>query len=1282
MKSLENLKGDAATVRQYVKQNLSDELIELFYAQKDETIPLLLKAKILPDQLLVKFVSKQDQWFLFNQCVENGFTPPASFLQSLKDQGDEKFVEVLKSYPSFPWDFSFTMEILNEEMYSSFLFLFENRAEYQKPELVVRLLKEGIQSSFVEDLALQNNSLCLEIIEDINEGNLYKFRPSFLNQLVLSVEGVTFDFETFIKCPLSADAYTKLLRNKPKKKSNPYGYNFSSTTKTTVSYSPAFEEVEPKRLFNDILLEDVPKGSYFRFNYLHRNVDDADTEEIVDLFSRAAKISGHVIIKIIRNYPTSFLDKLDFEVVENSISPTDLANGIGADEDKALYLLERLPSKFNTALRKVIPMDKIPEEKNIRKKSYYNEAFKALKDGKIEDFRSALSHGYSLNKFEEDTHQKSKQRSCELVYLNFSLVMKFNKEELMILSKTPFRFNLYSEDDDFKLPSLTVEEALELLRSDKFNDYDIYEAVGNKEDFLRSGEISEDTVRSIFSHKRDQIIKNTNLFHIFLSRVKDAEVTFDADSAKDLAKQMSAEDLRKFLKVEEYEIPGIIDLKAADGEFFFTKEKVMSLCKNRYYIEDESFLLALIRRDRSLALEMVEAYLGGNKTLSAFIGEPVRITRKAVQRFEKHLEELQKSTESVVEEIFENGGKYEEFTSKLLDWKSALKEFGNGRKVVIGYISSSSLVDIIGTQGVSWEVNKLKVGTTYRSVVDQEELASLVGKCVVKTLDLSNFDSEKVESDVLFLKGFIADMNISSPVLISGDTKDKVVLLMNSISFEGQEEFLNQVIEGQESLDSLNALELEFLSNQGLVISKEVAEKILESSSHKDDVVNWLADRLGTLEGFALEWDMDDEEPTELYNLLKSKGVSLLSPKEYELYTICKDIESAGINFEPVSISTLSTKQKIYLIKFLEEKVDSRFASLNLTTLNLDTLDEIGSYDSIKSVFSQDDKDLISSFLIPSQVSNNKKIMKALRELIAVTGASVSFKVQALRSTVETINPKLELTFSDFIDYSNQAVLDESDTLKAISYEILKTIDAHYAALDGKVSILQGKAKAEVLRFIRTASARENDYVRDTLEMIRSVINGVDAYKENLKVLKEQNATEAQINELQLSIDSILERLSEVVVMDDVEHMHDRLVPLCGFIKNDPVQPLGQDKYRGLERSDKFNKDLGFRLFFPRTRADLTYLGDKNGWCVNNHSSYGDNVIKQGNILVGICEPGMPAARENVIALAHYVHEGNGNYHLEQLRRPKNQNATSEFDSNKILRYIKEHQAQIKNQEK
>ena len=1304
MRYLSELQKEASEVRSFVKQNLNEEFISEVLDHKAQYIPLLLKAKTLPEEISKHFQSDEDAKFLFDQAVDANFTPAVSFLQSLTRFGDIYFLNVLKSFPNVPWDFSFGMQILNEGLMDSFVHLFESKPEFRKVEVAIRLVKSGVASKEIMELVVKDPAFVESLIKQINSGEADGYNSEFLSHFISTQSLVGLKFIPAMNLDLTKEAYEIVLSNVPReaKRTNHYSISRKEDERPSVVYHKNLEYLD-EDLFRSIHVEQVPQGSKFRMKWIMRDVSDATSEEIVEILNSGRPHVGESVAKnIIKKSSVSTLSKAnDLEIIENSVGATSLAKVVENDIPKALFLLEKLSSKFSPALRKVIPLDQIPKEKNTRKKSYFAEIFKAIEDSNIDELRSAASNGYNLATFAMDSHQSSKKRSCELVSMSSEFLMQLSKEELTDLSSTPFRFSVSS--DDFKFPySLNKEEALEIFSSEKFYVQSVFDAiptVEGKVSFMESKKLSDEDISSLFLSKKEEIMADSKLFLTYLNRAKKMNTEFDSETLLALCKQMTSKEIKSFVKISTQERADIVDLKDKNGEFLFSDEEVLEVLVDRYALESSGFLKALIRRDRVLALKVAEAYLGGNKTMTELLGKPVKITRKEKDKFEALFAELSESSKKIVDDLFDVGGNLEDFEGKLLDWKTALKEHGEGRSVKVDHITQKGY----GSKSVSPEdvveiapyvkvhVNHLELGHNWRE--SEIELDGLDTVASINSISTPNLKSDTLDSDIKTIKALIANFGISAPLQLGSSTSDEILveLLKSGIDFEGKEEFLNSIASGELSFESLSVEQIDYLANvKGLQITKKVVYAILENVSRHPEKVQWVANRLGNLKGFVLnDDDFDDEsERLNVVKILKDSGATILPANEYNLFVITQEIEAQGINFEPVDISELSSKEKVYLIKFLENKVDPRFASLNLSSLNLDSVEQIGSFDSIKSVYSFDDKDLVTAFEIPSQVASNKKILKSLRDLISATGAGLSFKVQSLKNTVSKINPNIELVFSDFIDYSNQTSVEETESFRNISTDIMKVIDNHFSLEQNKVMILQGKQKAEVLRFLRSASEREDNYIRDTLQMIRNVVNGVDAYKERVKTLKETNGPQEEITQLEETIQSVLVRLDEVVVMDDVEHMHDRLVPLLGFIKNDATQPLGLDKFRGLEKSPKFFKENGFRLFFPRTRADLAYLGDNNGWCVNHHASYGDNVIKNGNILVGICQKGAISARENVIALAHYVHEGNGNYYLEQLRwsdkiaGKSNVDATDEFDNALILQYIKEHMESLKKEQK
>lgn len=286
-------------------------------------------------------------------------------------------------------------------------------------------------------------------------------------------------------------------------------------------------------------------------------------------------------------------------------------------------------------------------------------------------------------------------------------------------------------------------------------------------------------------------------------------------------------------------------------------------------------------------------------------------------------------------------------------------------------------------------------------------------------------------------------------------------------------------------------------------------------------------------------------------------------------------------------------------------------------------------------------KSVLSLFKI-NHISSNKKVISSLNELILLKGQKFLLKVNIFSDLINKINPRIDLSHEDFISISKNGELSGSNLIEKMD---ISTIMFLNQAFDSKMLFfLESKEKSHNISFIKSCSEKEQSYIRDIFQMIESIKNGLACIDGRI----ESTSSEEELVRLKDAKDRINARLMEVVSLNNAEAIHDRLIPILSFIKSDPLQPLGQDKFKKLENNKTIEEQLGYHLFFPKTREDPIYLGDNNGWCVNYHRHYGDNVISRGNILVGICEKGTSASRENVIALAHYLKQGVSELFLEQ----------------------------------
>jgi hypothetical protein len=970
---------------------------------------------------------------------------------------------------------------------------------------------------------------------------------------------------------------------------------------------------------------------------------------------------------------------VDPELFEKILSPSQVAGAV-SDKEKILYLLEALSSKFAPNLRKKLPLSEIPKTNNKRKASYFIEIFQAVKNGNLDQIRLAVASGYSLDKFAEDSNQSSKKPACELVAMRGPLMAQLDKEELLSFCNSQLRIDEPEDRQKLKY-TLNLEEAFTML-----NKLDIEFVFDNCEDklaFISDSYLTDDQISSLFHRKGKEIVKDATLLKAYLKRAKAAEkMEFDEDDVINLATVLTAQEMRNLItSVSDYQIRGIVALKGVDGEYFMSKEKIFELLQERTNLESTEFLNAIIERDKDLAKSIVEAYLGGNKELSALTGHNISLKRMEKSKFEALLKELSVDTKTVVDEIFSRGGLWSEFQEQILNAQSAIEKYHAGRVVVLDsnnnrYNSEHSIAGQLPK--VKFKTEAITLLNDHWTPENYSELDIYPNLEFKKIIIGNQRDGEKKKYFSLLKEIQSHFPNHPLHLVPHFSNEMKLSLITEGIDFEGSEEWMASFI--QESDFSTYGIQLEqflLLEQNGLMFNFEFISNLLSDNSEDYEVMEWLVNRVGDLKQHVMETEAFNLLPGPTQKLLKNSKLQILDESRIEQLAIEETLLEEGVNFNPIALKDYTPAQIIHLIKFIEDKIDPNYNKLNLMSSNLEKIEELLPYEIMKSLYSLDDKDIISLFNIPANVSINKKIMKGIRDLLTVHAATVSTRVYILKEAVSIINPQIELTIADFLDYSNPLEVVSSHNLDNID---VKTINLLIGSEGEGISntLMKGKSKADILYFLRSLSAHDYSFFKDTLEMISQVRNGIEGLRDRL--VNDPDLSEQEKTDINNTINNMNYRLKDICLLSDVKPMHDQLVPLLGFIKSDPTQPLGQDKYRKLENSAV--KDLGYALYFPKSRGDLQILGSMHGWCVNNHRSYGDNVISNGNILVGLCKKDSESSIENTIALAHFINRGKGVFNLEQLKwsmkvkdGKKNENATGDFNHGEILslitRYLK-----------
>lgn len=1304
-------------VRDFLKTNLSNpQVIDDLVNQKEVALPLLLKHKAYFEEIIKAMVSSTaDLEFFMDCCLEAKFIPPYNYVEELVNtspKGEQIYQDLMKEFPSIPVTVQLMMSLINLGKNQAALQTLLAKPELQKPEILILMLKSQMNDEALIELATDNQVVSNKILDDLAEAinksygtPVIPYPAKMINQVLLknSLHGLEPEYtlkhlSSILEEPVLVKVLEIFIAKKRKMESENRYYSYRNY-KEKLDYGPAFENIDP-HLLRDFIVWEAPEGSKFRQNFIAHGPDHGTDNELLEIIATSTQSQQlpKVLAEVLSRSLT-LIKQVNIEKFENYLAPVELADAVRCkDEDykKRIYMYESLSSKYRPALFKTMPKEKIPQVDNSRKKSYFFESFQALKKANLEEFREALSHGYDLSQFVKDSHQSSKKTGCENLSLSHEFLVSLTKEELLQLAATPIKmagsYRYYYHDDDEKVNSypyrFSVAEAL--IMKEKIGERDAFANVDNKVAFLASSELPADEFKSIAESFQSEIFADEALLKTFLARSGQADegTEFSSDIVEKLAKHLTAAEIRKVADIPVYNFSDYLNIKGKDGEYVVSYELISDKIKDKYSIEDTSFIQALSKRDPEYTKNLVAAYLKGNKGLSEFFGSNISIRRGKLDFFKKLDLELNSNPEEMVEKYFAKGGKLSDFRSNLLDAKESLNQYGKGREVVVDSIDLDKIpYEYQDLTGVEIKVERANFGYSWYGGDLSDDFAIPKNVHIQLITIGANINSERMDKNSIQK---VLDLNV--PLVLDENVGKITRLELAKKGFPG----LNLTQEAQEVMNDLQTVEgwtveiCQLLEDHGLMITEELVKEFMEHHTHKFKHMQWLAGRLGSLskymvkESDAVRYDSYGDEDARISNeekieKLQSLGLQVVPDDDFQILEIKNTLKQSGGTFAPVDVSEFSLTQKSELIKFIEQEVDPRYKSLSLISSNIDTLEILTDYESMKVCYSLDEADLIRLLNVPQNMQS-KKFLKAFKDLVSIGGGGFTYKVDTLKRIMPIINPGIELELTDFVNTENVNSVAESETLESISLQVMLEVETHAEAIRNNQIFLKGQKKANVFRFLRTCTTHGDRYIRDILEMINSVLNGLEGLENRVKTLKQEGYSDEdqQIITLNESISGLKSYLTEVAKMDEAKHMHDRLVKMSSFITSDPIQPLGTDKYGKFEKSKELEEALGFQLYFPKTRGDLQYLGDHNGWCVNRASSYGDNVIKRGNILVGICEKGKPSSRENVVALAHYTKNGADNYSLEQLKWSSrkqggrsNVDATGAFKHGEILTQIK-----------
>lgn len=1269
--NIEQLKEkNAQEIRELVKsQPENPEIVALLDSHFQETVNVFIKSKVLPD-FVFNNQSVNNLEIIFQACIDNGFCPDIKTIEKFVSAEIESIiVKLILKFSSLPIGIQFVLRTINEGLEDLATEIIVSRKEFQTDEVLSLTYKQGFVNSKISELYTKNTKVFELYIRELK--NKSKEINFSLANLFFSNFDITPELEIFddtIRNLISKHLNSKNLDSyldayERQKSSSNWGYGRNTKS---IEYTPEMENIE---LPYSINIHNAPKDSKYRKRSIKVNPSIADDEEL--LASIKGSPSEAIYLEAIKR-GIKFISQFEVKNMENFCSPAVVRDAVNGEVEIAKYLYKNLSTKYHAQLSKVIPSEEISSlSSSSKKKSYFFEAINLLKAKSFDEFRTTLSKDYKFEKFIQDCKQSSKASACEF-YLNPEHYLQLTNEEILGLATTPIRMHnyYYSVEGKELNPRFSIDEAVSLV--DKLGLEICYLLCVDKVGFLKDEKIVYDDMKTLYETFTAEF-EDSEKLKCFIDKCG-AESNLSEDVVLNLAKKFTVDEIKAMGNIESKY--SLILAKDYKGNFIVSESEILALCKEKYKIESESFIRQIAERDLDLAQRIVDAYLAGNKGLSKLVGSEVKITRKSVDLFERLAVSLKSNDEDEVKKVLEQEKPSWEDLKKATYYTERLNEWAKGKTVYIEHRDYKTVSDLKDFPNIKFEIKKLSVGDTrwHYSGDGSEHLLENDNFKISSLYFGDNTDEKDIEFAIKIINKYgVTDYSFTEKKSVLKELSNFSLFNINRISI------LKQIFEENNRYSNLSLVELKELEDSGqIVFDDEVVYKILEEYSDNKEVLNWLISRMGDLSNYVVsEEKFKYSHHQEAIDVLVEAKLNIVPQNKLRLMEIENQLTFQGENFQPIDVSFFSLNEKLHVIKYIETEIDPKYSSLNLKSANIDTLEVLLPYSVMKDSFSTDDNDILRIFCFPPSLINNKKLIKSIKDLSAIVGIGLNYKIESLKQALATFDEKHQVELEDLIDYSDVANPQVRESFSAIDSSTLQSVVQFRDFIKTNDFILKNQSKSNLLKFFRTSAQHGSSYMRDIFQMSQSIVVGLENLNQRLIQLENERAEENQIVELKQSIESIESRLKEVSQMYDAVHMHDRLVKLAGFIKSDPLQPLGQDKFSKLEKDKTLPERIEVKLYFPKTRGDLIYLGDENGWCVNNSSSYGDNVIAKGNILVGLVEKKSEATKENVIALAHFINKGNHNYNLEQLKwssrikKSRNVDATKDFNHRAIIEEIK-----------
>lgn len=1051
-----------------------------------------------------------------------------------------------------------------------------------------------------------------------------------------------------------------------------------------------------------VMFDDVPMDSRFRSVFIKNNPQKATVEELnsnEELFTDMAKVSGAKFFLV--NRPLEDIKKINVSWLKKHTTPSQYDEL--KDSETCTYLYSVLNSNFRKRLMdkgKVTKNSEVVEAASKRKKSFFYEMVSAINSDNFEEYsKYAESKIYGLERFLQDTTQTSKSNVS--VSIGEKLLGKIPKEHLVTILKTRASLITQYFGDSFRLPyTLTPEEVMEMANGKPalipliFSCTDIFALFKKSyENIPALRNVFTRLVLDVRADGRAALPKEEEIRELLI-RYYAKESAIDKDFYYSLPnfliKHLDKNEIKRSagnILLRKSNFGSNLYLKDKNDEFVFDIQELMvgnSHLFSQYHIE--STLGHIKIRDKAFFAKIVKSYMNSPDDFKRLTG--AEVTKVRVSGLKQYYEEL---TQSKDDNIFsslkrkllgttlrmvENGEITEEQLLgaylKLEDG-SILTNYVFPSDGIISNQSDRELKWVEFLKKNTWVFKKLKFQRAGLYLGDDDskatnEMAKLIidNKLSCKGISISG-KIDKIDEmlDLLKLGGSPSANFLEVMNEVYNNTGSRPNALSDTSFLDSMSEFI--VSAPEEHVNSLLISGLFQLNSE--FISKVISSKyyfrqheygFIPQAISKMIVRNKDQSRV-LLSNKDLYDRILEELPEEYHYKIAHADGSRMYLERF------KDrAKYQGLDFEAIPLEKFSREEKIELVNFVIKNVDPRLAKFKILEKNLNGLDLMLNYSEFERVVpeSTNTTKILTTFMVADGLKNNKKATKNLSDIINIKGISLIHKVNIFKEVVNFMSPKVKLDCYDIFDFSNIDDIKVTEEFNSLDHEVLNSLVSLYNS-NPEAKICTGRDKKDTLRFLR--SIGDIKELEDSIDMIKVSLSGLNNLNSALK-----NAIDAEeIEQIKATILVVDSWLNEIIKMDNMKHVHDRLMVVSSFVKNDPTISLGQTNLNNIN-SHSFFKKFKHSLLFPKTIGELNLVGTHGKWCVNRSASYSEGVIKNRDILVTLCETEKPAIEKSKY-LVHLVMSSKGDfrtYYCSQIKGVGNSTKTSHIDVNALIKEI------------